>query len=125
MKRPSIDVLASLSGNFRHSFANVVDQLDDMFERCAVADRLEKMNFVKKHANETSSKAMGLKGLLLVYSQICLVIMVQWWNEVGSSFDKNNEESLLETWQSRNVVCYGKNDVDGGSLSGSEHPKVS
>lgn len=50
--RPRIDVLASLSGIFRDSFANVVDLLDDMFERCVAADEPENLNFVKKHANE-------------------------------------------------------------------------
>jgi len=42
--RPRIDVLASLSGIFRDSFANVVDLLDDMFERAASADEPDEMN---------------------------------------------------------------------------------
>ena len=50
--RPRIDVLASLSGIFRDSFANVVDLLDDMFERCAAADETTDMNYIKKHAME-------------------------------------------------------------------------
>jgi magnesium chelatase subunit H len=37
----SVDVLASLSGIFRDSFANVVNLLDDMFERAAQADNLQ------------------------------------------------------------------------------------
>jgi len=49
--RPRIDVLASLSGIFRDSFANVVDLLDDMFERAAASyDESPDMNYVKKHA---------------------------------------------------------------------------
>lgn len=39
LKRPRIDVLASLSGIFRDSFANVVDLLDDLFETAAAAVR--------------------------------------------------------------------------------------
>jgi magnesium chelatase subunit H len=50
LKRPRIDVLASMSGIFRDSFANVVDLLDDMFERCVAAEEPEHLNFVKKHA---------------------------------------------------------------------------
>jgi magnesium chelatase subunit H len=50
--RPRIDVLASLSGIFRDSFANVVDLLDDMFERAATADESPDMNYIKKHALE-------------------------------------------------------------------------
>ena len=46
--RPRIDILASLSGIFRDSFANVVDLLDDMFERAATADEPEDMN-VSEH----------------------------------------------------------------------------
>ena len=38
LKRPRIDVLASLSGIFRDSFANVVDLLDDLFETAAAAE---------------------------------------------------------------------------------------
>ena len=50
LKRPRIDVLASLSGIFRDSFANVVDLLDDMFERAAIAeDETPDMNYIKKH----------------------------------------------------------------------------
>lgn len=36
--RPRVDVLASLSGIFRDSFANVVDLLDDLFETAANAE---------------------------------------------------------------------------------------
>ena len=50
--RPRIDVLASLSGIFRDSFANVVDLLDDMFEKAAVAAESPDMNYIKKHALE-------------------------------------------------------------------------
>ncbi|CAN0041662.1 unnamed protein product, partial [Hapterophycus canaliculatus] len=38
LKRPRVDVLASLSGIFRDSFANVVDLLDDLFETAAAAE---------------------------------------------------------------------------------------
>jgi len=50
--RPRIDVLASLSGIFRDSFANIVDLLDDMFERAALADEPTNMNYLKKHVQE-------------------------------------------------------------------------
>lgn len=38
MKRPRVDVLASMSGIFRDSFANVVNLLDDLFENAATAE---------------------------------------------------------------------------------------
>ena len=49
--RPRIDVLASLSGIFRDSFANVVDLLDDMFERAATADEPEDMNVSERRVH--------------------------------------------------------------------------
>ena len=52
LNRPRIDCLATLSGIFRDSFGNVVDMLDDMFERLAEADEPVDMNFIKKHALE-------------------------------------------------------------------------
>lgn len=36
----------------KDSFANVVDLLDDMFERCVALDEPLEMNFIKKHAKE-------------------------------------------------------------------------
>jgi cobalamin biosynthesis Mg chelatase CobN len=47
LNRPRIDVLASLSGIFRDSFANVVDLLDDLFETAANADEPPDMNFIR------------------------------------------------------------------------------
>ena len=44
----------------RDSFANIVDLLDDMFERAALAEEPEDMNFIKKHANELA--ASGVTG---------------------------------------------------------------
>jgi cobalamin biosynthesis Mg chelatase CobN len=42
----------------RDSFANVVDLLDDMFERCASAEEPSDMNFVKKHAEELTESGV-------------------------------------------------------------------
>ena len=58
LRRPRIDVLASLSGIFRDSFANIVDLLDDMFERCVAIDEPEDLNFVKKHANDLKKEGV-------------------------------------------------------------------
>jgi magnesium chelatase subunit H len=37
---------------YRDSFANVVDLLDDMFERAARADEPVDLNFIRKHSEE-------------------------------------------------------------------------
>ena len=48
--RPRIDVLCNMSGIFRDSFQNIVDLLDDVFQRAAAANEPPEMNFVRKHS---------------------------------------------------------------------------
>ncbi len=45
--RPRVDVLCNMSGIFRDSFQNVVELLDDLFQRAASADEPESLNFVR------------------------------------------------------------------------------
>jgi len=120
--RPRIDVLASLSGIFRDSFANIVDLLDDMFERAAAADDEPcTLNFVKKHALELSSDGIERPAARLFsnppgdYGSMV--------NEVVSSGNWEKSESLGETWKSRNVFSYGRNE-GGVSKLGTARPKV-
>jgi hypothetical protein len=48
-----------MNNNKSDSFANVVDLLDDMFERAAQAvDEPIEMNFIKKHALELSAEGV-------------------------------------------------------------------
>lgn len=54
--RPRVDVLCNMSGIFRDSFANVVDLLDDLFQRAGSADEPPEMNFVRKHALQMTAK---------------------------------------------------------------------
>ena len=51
LPRRSANVLLQLFFS-SDSFANVVDLLDDMFERAAQADEPTEMNYIKKHAEE-------------------------------------------------------------------------
>ena len=51
--RPRVDVLCNMSGIFRDSFQNVVELLDDLFQRAAEADEPEHLNFIR-HAAPTS-----------------------------------------------------------------------
>ncbi len=46
--RPRIDVLCNMSGIFRDSFQNVVELLDDLFQRAADADEPESLNFIRQ-----------------------------------------------------------------------------
>ena len=45
-----MDVLCNMSGIFRDAFQNVVELLDDLFQRAAAAEEDVDMNFVRKHA---------------------------------------------------------------------------
>ncbi|WP_264307579.1 magnesium chelatase subunit H [Nodosilinea nodulosa] len=47
---PRVDVLGNLSGIFRDSFVNIIELLDDLFQRAAAADEPEDQNFIRKHA---------------------------------------------------------------------------
>ncbi|KAL3920968.1 MAG: hypothetical protein SGILL_002998 [Bacillariaceae sp.] len=122
--RPRIDILASLSGIFRDSFANIVDLLDDMFERAAtVEDESENMNFIKKHASQLQQDGVDRPAARLFsnppgdYGSMV--------NEVIGSGDWDEAESLGETWKSRNVFSYGRNEGTGnGSQAGTARPEV-
>jgi magnesium chelatase subunit H len=120
--RPRIDVLASLSGIFRDSFANIVDLLDDMFERAAVADEPDEMNFIKKHASSLQQQGVERPAARLFsnppgdYGSMV--------NEVVGSGEWEEADSLGETWKNRNAFSYGRNEGEAGSLSGTARPKV-
>ncbi|KAG7350999.1 cobaltochelatase [Nitzschia inconspicua] len=122
--RPRIDILASLSGIFRDSFANIVDLLDDMFERAAIVeDETEEMNFIKKHASQLHQDGVERPAARLFsnppgdYGSMV--------NEVVGSGDWEDSESLGETWKSRNSYSYGRNEgTNGGTTAGTARPEV-
>ena len=120
--RPRIDVLASLSGIFRDSFANVVDLLDDMFERAATAEESPEMNFVRKHAAELEAAGTERPAARLFsnppgdYGSMV--------NEVVGTGDWEDEASLGEVWKSRNAYSYGRSEGGGGTKSGTSRPEV-
>ncbi len=110
--RPRIDVLGSLSGIFRDSFGNVLDLLDEMFERASYSDEPEDMNFVKKH-----TQALAAKGVERPYSRLfsnppgdfgSLV------NEQIGSGDWSDGKELGNTWQGRNSFSYGRQSSSVG-----------
>ena len=123
LKRPRIDVLASLSGIFRDSFANVVDLLDDMFERAAIAeDETPDMNYIKKHSMELAEGGTERPAARLFsnppgdYGSMV--------NEVVGSGDWEEPESLGEIWRGRNSYSYGRKEGGGGTRSGTSRPEV-
>ena len=105
----------------RDSFANVVDLLDDMFERAAAADEPTSMNFVRKHALELSEDGVDRPAARLFsnppgdYGSMV--------NEVVGNGAWEDSSSLGETWKSRNVFSYGRNE-GGTTKSGTARPEV-
>jgi len=93
--RPRIDVLASLSGIFRDSFANIVDLLDDMFERAAFADEPCEMNFIKKHALELISEGVEERPAARLFS-----------NPPGDYGSMVNEVVSSGDWEEDTQKCF-------------------
>lgn len=63
--RPRVDVLCNMSGIFRDSFQNVVELLDDLFQRAAAAEEPLEMNYVRKHAGAMEQQ-VGPAGVALM-----------------------------------------------------------
>jgi len=50
------------------SFANIVDLLDDMFERAAAADESPEMNYIRKHALELKEAGVTERAAARLFS---------------------------------------------------------
>jgi len=105
---PRIDVLGNLSGIFRDSFVNIIELLDDLFQRAADVDESEEENFIRKHALVLQAQGVDNASARLFSNPA---------GDFGSLVndkvvDGNWEsgEELGNTWQSRNVFSYGRND---------------
>lgn len=115
--RPRIDVLCNMSGIFRDSFQNVVELLDDLFQRAALADEPSEMNFVRKHAAEMASKGLANPAARLFSNPAGdYGSMVN--ERVGASNWESGDE-LGDTWASRNSFSFGR-----GGERGAARPEV-
>lgn len=105
---PRIDILANLSGIFRDSFVNIIELLDDLFQRAAEIDEPQEQNFIRKHS-------------LLLQSQGIKNASARLFSNPSGDFgslvndqvvDGNWEtgEELGNTWQGRNGFSYGRQD---------------
>ncbi|WP_017651623.1 magnesium chelatase subunit H [Fortiea contorta] len=105
---PRIDVLANLSGIFRDSFVNIIELLDDLFQRAADIDEPEDQNFIRKHA--LNLKAQGVEN---ASARLFSNPTGDFGSLVNDRVVDGNWESgdeLGNTWQSRNVFSYGRRD---------------
>ncbi|PAX52828.1 magnesium chelatase subunit H [Brunnivagina elsteri] len=105
---PRIDALANLSGIFRDSFVNIIELLDDLFQRAADADELEEENFIRKHA--LALKAQGVEN---ASARLFSNPSGDFGSLVNDQVVDGNWESgdeLANTWQSRNSFSFGRKD---------------
>lgn len=105
---PRIDVLANLSGIFRDSFVNIIELLDDLFQRAAALDEPADQNFIRKHAIALQTQGVDNPTARLFSNPAgdygSLV------NDQVVSSNWESGEELGQTWQSRNVFSYGRKD---------------
>jgi len=105
---PRIDVLGNLSGIFRDSFVNIIELLDDLFQRAATAEEPEEQNFIRKHY-----LALQAQGVENPSARLFSNPAGDFGSMVNERVGDGNWESgddLGDTWRDRNVFSYGRQD---------------
>uniref|UniRef100_B8HJN4 magnesium chelatase n=1 Tax=Cyanothece sp. (strain PCC 7425 / ATCC 29141) TaxID=395961 RepID=B8HJN4_CYAP4 len=105
---PRIDVLANLSGIFRDSFINVIELLDDLFNRAAIAEEPLEQNFIRKHALALQAKGVENPTARL-FSNPAGDFGSLVNDRVGAASWETGEE-LGQQWRDRNVFSFGRQD---------------
>jgi magnesium chelatase subunit H len=105
---PRIDILGNLSGIFRDSFVNIIELLDDLFQRAASAPESEEDNFIRKHALEL--EAQGIQNTTARLFSNPAGDFGSLVNERVVDGNWESGEELAKTWESRNSFSYGRND---------------
>ncbi|MGV0108493.1 magnesium chelatase subunit H [Nostoc sp. DSM 114160] len=105
---PRIDVLGNLSGIFRDSFVNIIELLDDLFQRAADVDEPDDQNFIRKHA--LALKAQGVENASARLFSNPTGDFGSLVNDRVVDGNWESGEELGNTWQSRNVFSYGRED---------------
>jgi magnesium chelatase subunit H len=106
--RPRIDILANLSGIFRDSFVNIIELLDDLFQRAAAADEPEELNFIRKHAIALQAQGVENPSARLFSNPSGEFGSLVNDRVTDSSWDTGDE--LGGTWKSRNAFSYGRSE---------------
>jgi magnesium chelatase subunit H len=108
LSHPRIDVLVNLSGIFRDSFGNILELLDDMFQRAAAADEPETQNYIRKHVLALRSQGIDNAAARLFSNPA---------GDFGSLVNDQvvdgtweSSEQLGKTWRDRNAFSYGRQD---------------
>jgi magnesium chelatase subunit H len=105
---PRIDVLGNLSGIFRDSFVNIIELLDDLFQRAAAADESADQNFIRKHV--LALQAQGIENPTARLFSNPAGDFGSLVNDRVTDANWESGEELGDTWRSRNTSSYGRQD---------------
>jgi len=105
---PRIDVLGNLSGIFRDSFVNIIELLDDLFQRAATVEEPEDQNFIRKHYLALRSQGVANPSARLFSNPAGDFGSMVNERVVDGNWESGSE--LGDTWRDRNVFSYGRQD---------------
>jgi magnesium chelatase subunit H len=105
---PRIDILGNLSGIFRDTFINIIELLDDLFQRAATIEESAENNFIRKHYIELQQKGVGNASARLFSNPSGDFGSLVNDQVVDGNWESGDE--LGDTWKNRNVFSYGKQD---------------
>lgn len=105
---PRIDVLANLSGIFRDTFVNIIELLDDLFQRAADADESSENNFIRKHCLALKEQGIDNASARLFSNPAGDFGSLVNDQVVDSNWESSDE--LANTWTKRNSFSYGRKD---------------
>lgn len=108
LNHPRIDVLGNLSGIFRDSFVNIIELLDDLFQRAATAAEPEEDNFIRKHYVALQAQGVENPSARLFSNPAGDFGSLVNDQVVASTWESGDE--LGNTWRDRNVFSYGRQD---------------
>ncbi len=105
---PRIDVLANLSGIFRDTFVNIIELLDDLFQRAAETDESPEDNFIRKHYLALKEQGVDNASARLFSNPAGDFGSLVNDQVVDSNWESGEE--LANTWAKRNSFSYGRKD---------------
>lgn len=108
VEHPRIDVLGNLSGIFRDSFVNIIELLDDLFQRAATVEEPEHQNFIRKHYLALRSQGVENPSARLFSNPAGDFGSMVNERVVDGNWESGDE--LGNTWRDRNVFSYGRQD---------------
>ncbi|MDJ0509406.1 MAG: magnesium chelatase subunit H [Crocosphaera sp.] len=108
LEHPRIDVLANLSGIFRDTFVNIIELLDDLFQRAAEAEEEAEKNFIRKHYLQLKEQGVENASARLFSNPAGDFGSLVNDQVVDGNWESGDE--LANTWEKRNVFSYGRKD---------------